>query len=219
MAFPFRPRAGFTLVELLTVIAVIGVLAAILIPVVGRVRESARKANCISNLRQLGLATLLSADERNRFFPTEFTQSGTPTNWIIQMVLSGYAPDIVPIVRNVDTVWICPSARLARVPAEETNANTYGKNEIVVGRGGVPGTAPTLARLESPARTALIMDGFWTGSAFATSVNPVNRQPTAVHPPDDSSLINIVFMDGHVGSRRRSDLPAAPEDIFWSGRG
>jgi prepilin-type N-terminal cleavage/methylation domain-containing protein/prepilin-type processing-associated H-X9-DG protein len=65
------PHAAFTLIELLTVIAIIGILAAILIPVVGQVRESARNANCISNLRQIGMAMVAAADDyENRFPPS-----------------------------------------------------------------------------------------------------------------------------------------------------
>jgi prepilin-type N-terminal cleavage/methylation domain-containing protein/prepilin-type processing-associated H-X9-DG protein len=47
---------AFTLIELLTVIAIIGVLAAILIPTIGRVRESAKSSTCTNNLRQIGMA-------------------------------------------------------------------------------------------------------------------------------------------------------------------
>ena len=64
------PLAGFTLIELLTVIAIIGILAAILLPVVGRVRESARSARCVSNLRQTGVAVQAYAQENKGRLPS-----------------------------------------------------------------------------------------------------------------------------------------------------
>jgi prepilin-type processing-associated H-X9-DG protein len=57
------------LIELLTVIAIIGILASILIPVVGKVRESARQAQSASNTRQITLAILTYADDHNGFAP------------------------------------------------------------------------------------------------------------------------------------------------------
>ena len=53
---------GFTLIELLVVIAIIAILAAILFPVFARARENARKSNCLSNLKQLGTAHMMSQD-------------------------------------------------------------------------------------------------------------------------------------------------------------
>ncbi len=63
------PKAAFTLIELLTVIAIIGILAAILIPTVTKVRENARRANCVSNLRQIGIASHLYGAENDGRLP------------------------------------------------------------------------------------------------------------------------------------------------------
>ncbi|MFN3648934.1 MAG: type II secretion system protein [Armatimonadota bacterium] len=67
--FHRRDRRGFTLIELLVVIAIIAILAAILFPVFARAREAARKASCLSNMKQIGTAAMMYTQDYDETFP------------------------------------------------------------------------------------------------------------------------------------------------------
>ncbi len=87
-------RAGFTLVEILVVLAIIGILAAILFPVFGRAREAAKRASCSSNLKQLGVAfQLYTKDYADRYpFPGNFQGWKAPTaSWVTSTDNEGVA--------------------------------------------------------------------------------------------------------------------------------
>ena len=76
-----RPRAtrgGFTLIELLVVIAIIAILAAILFPVFAQAREKARQASCLSNLKQIGNATMMYVQDYDETFYQHRYNCGNP---------------------------------------------------------------------------------------------------------------------------------------------
>ena len=178
-------KRGFTLIELLVVIAIIAILAAILFPVFARAREQARKTSCVSNLRQIGAATLMYAQDYDEILPpVNLGACPGPTS-------VSWADMIFPYVRN-EKVFDCPSAtnrmRLNRnvnpprfhrdrggtgagvntdcttgspVPAR-TNFN-YGVNAFTstggaTGRGPFHGSILAMAAIPSPATTAGIAD-------------------------------------------------------------
>lgn len=84
-----KRKAGFTLVELLVVIAIIGVLVALLLPAVQSARESARRSQCLNNMKQQGLAVQMYHDA-NRVFPDGGGESNI-TNWAWGALVLPYA--------------------------------------------------------------------------------------------------------------------------------
>jgi prepilin-type N-terminal cleavage/methylation domain-containing protein len=73
-----QARVAFTIIELLVVVAIIAILAAMLLPVLGRAKESARRVVCMNNLRQSVQALLFYADENERWFPRGSYWTGAP---------------------------------------------------------------------------------------------------------------------------------------------
>lgn len=122
-------RRGFTLIELLVVIAIIGILAAMVFPVFARARESARKAVCLSNVKNIALAIQMYLGDNNDTFPPSDHDAGFNAYWTAQAAYRPWGDNGCPdgafkanpylrwpvvldeYVRNRD-VWRCPSAKV-----------------------------------------------------------------------------------------------------------
>lgn len=130
---------GFTLIELLAVISIIGVLAAIIIPVVGAVRASARASQCVSNLRQIGIAHQLHLADHNQIIvkPIRTGDDDTAADWNYQWFskLNAYIPPGLPAGANplrLNAAFHCPSRRPFGTPASwVTDGMSYAMNSSI----------------------------------------------------------------------------------------
>jgi general secretion pathway protein G len=132
---PTRSRSAFTLSEMLTVIAIIAVLAALLFPVVGRARKSAGNAKCVSNMRQLGTAlTSMIGDQAPNLSVHYYNGAKEPT-WAYDLVDKGYLSS--DTMKNVAR---CPSLATPAKHIDNYMFFCYGLNRLA-----------TLTRTSDPA--------------------------------------------------------------------
>jgi prepilin-type processing-associated H-X9-DG protein len=136
------------LIEILVVIAIVGILAAVLYPVLAHAGESGKKTVCLSNLRQIGLALSAYAKDWNSYLPPYTTSMATggepPTDRLMISALE-------PYIKN-NEVWFCPADRYAKRQAHPGGAHV---DHTVTSYH----TLPTLALEPTELR---IIDGPWS---------------------------------------------------------
>jgi prepilin-type N-terminal cleavage/methylation domain-containing protein/prepilin-type processing-associated H-X9-DG protein len=220
-----RARAGFTLIELLTVIAIIGILAAIIIPTVGKVRVTAKKAQCVARLRQWGNAVGLAANDYKNKVPLFYKND---TVFIYDAYFSAKSMIVDDATRGTASRDLRPTEAMTQCPNGLNGGNGSNRQYAFV----VPvGLAAKDARIfgtftpnyyygmgdaSSPAKLLLMIENDQGGTQVRvqpqslgdiktelnTKVVPVQKTTDRIR---HGGIANALFLDGHVAGLNISD--------------
>jgi prepilin-type N-terminal cleavage/methylation domain-containing protein/prepilin-type processing-associated H-X9-DG protein len=220
-------RSAFTLIELLTVIAIIGVLAGLLLPALNGAREKGRRMACMANLHQMGIAILSYASDYQNHTPTadynnDPTNPRGKVNWAQALINGNYA---------TAKIFQCPNDR--RLSIGQGTPRSYG---IIVGQGNATPTGLNGnfwiagSRLTCPylSNTAVAIVGEFISDSPAAPIQPViennvnayirsplpsdtaNFQPCSKHMTGNPMAGNFLFVDGHVEWNEKLGLDVTP---------
>jgi prepilin-type N-terminal cleavage/methylation domain-containing protein len=216
-------HSGFSLIELLVVVSIIAVLAGMLLPAIGMVREAARSVGCRNQLRQLIIAELTYAGEQDgRFTPTNLDTSASGSS-------QTYWPSLLANADVIDEkaagygdlrlgIFHCPSVQIAQMQ----HGGGYGlvRTWTMSNHRYQSGSGGQCYRLGHPGALALIMDTWFgpTASAYRpfSTHNEVAcarctdwaTSPQGVGAARHRDQVNLACLDGHVEGRTSAALAA-----------
>lgn len=224
---------GFTLVELLVVIAIISILAALLMPTLGKVREQTRSRACMSNLRQIGIAFHLYAEDNHDVIPPLIQNySGAskvagnagvldlPWDWVL-----------LPYLNNSKKIYLCPSDKAIRQHGKNLINQSYAINETSGSLTDQDLRSPAgkaIAWIKQPAQLVLVFclntawENFTPGNrpiVGLTSKQGYGYFTLHFGPNDTTGLYmnhsagsNYLMCDGHVAWFKNQDMLG-----YWQG--
>ncbi len=211
-----RSQAGFTLVELLVVVTIISILAAMLLPALQRAREQAEKTLCQSNVRQIGVAFSLYTGDWSSFLPPCYIDS---RNWTTCVAIPylGFEGSVSSVSSTImynekqNGVFYCRTriaAHLANFPTNNTR-KAYGYN------GRMP--YKSVDKIPNPSKACLVGSGYSRSDGVLVHQIYPWEPPVAAH----GGKASFVYLDGHVKLLDQWAIPlddtSADGKSFWKG--
>jgi prepilin-type N-terminal cleavage/methylation domain-containing protein len=214
-------RYGFTLIELLVVIAIIAILAALLLPALAKAKAKAKRTQCMSQMRQVGLAFNIYSGDFGGAFPQahnvwDFANPNAEPN--ILQVLIPYVGGKIDNVSRVP-VYTCPSAKVqVDYSITPVSDGSIGPNQLVLDckLSGIKRPSGTIAIQEDLARSAwLLTEPEWYSSTPVNGEYTYTQWHTYIPPPNGPGEYmsnvheaggNLIYGDGHAGFSKYQKL-------------
>src|SRR6478736_2796683 len=228
MRISFRPKHAFTLIELLVVIAIIAILAAMLLPALGRAKGTAQRTACLNKLKQWGLALTLYYDENSDFLPREAESSGSSLmNWAQVVAPTGSDVWYNALPRQIklrgaadyltdkaafyarDSLLHCPNAMFDKNVA----LDGFVYFSLAMNSKLIDGPAPTIkvSSIQRPTQTVMFQENRLKGEI---KVDAAQTDSELGQPASYASRFsarhqgrgNLVFTDGHAETFKGSKV-------------
>lgn len=188
-----KRKTGFTLVELLTVIGIIGVLVGLLLPAIQRARESARSTQCKSNLRQIGIAMTRYLDQQGERGTFPITARLPRT--VNPEQLPALYDVLAPFCEKNREIFICPSDYFLQKPDENGDIAEEDRFETWFDREGLSYEYPSIHFAGKTRQEVLDTP---IGILGTGDVLVVYDFDTFHGPPGENGSRNYAYLDGHV---------------------